>query len=420
MLQRAADQVVESTVADFVGPRVAELDVDPDSHPLDLGATDLRLAQFLAVSGLGRPVLLLDEPDVGLDPQGRGRLHQLIAEQLRDGVAIMMTCHDTSFHGGGRRLRGGGAPHPVPTTGLRADHRVRLAYCEPMTRIHGLDLARAVAIIGMMVAHIGPESFITEGYPSVLFAVLAGVSMGIITANSASVWDARFRLLVRAVLLLAIGLLLAAVQSGILVVLTAIGAAYLLLLPVLRWRTRSLLILLAGLVVLGPLLIAAQTVLWLPWANAAFADLIFGAYPLTAWTTYVLVGLLIHRLALHRQVWLLGVGLGLFALTQFIVEAADFRVSIYDELNFFGAWAQPTPHSGGLLDVLTSAGLSAAVIAACLLACRAGAVVWATYPVRALRCDVVDGVRGARAHHHHRQRHLPQSRRGRRLRLDHV
>jgi len=97
MLQRAADQVVESTVADFVGPRVAELDVDPDSHPLDLGATDLRLAQFLAVSGLGRPVLLLDEPDVGLDPQGRGRLHQLIAEQLRDGVAIMMTCHDTSF-----------------------------------------------------------------------------------------------------------------------------------------------------------------------------------------------------------------------------------------------------------------------------------------------------------------------------------
>jgi len=97
MLQRAADQVVESTVADFVGPRVAELDVDPDEHPLDLGATDLRLAQFLAVSGLGRPVLLIDEPDVGLDPQGRGRLHQLIAEQLRDGVAIMMTCHDTSF-----------------------------------------------------------------------------------------------------------------------------------------------------------------------------------------------------------------------------------------------------------------------------------------------------------------------------------
>lgn len=253
-----------------------------------------------------------------------------------------------------------------------------------MTRIHGLDLARTVAIIGMMVAHIGPESFITEGYPSVLFAVLAGVSMGIITVNSASVRDARFRLLVRAVLLLGIGLLLAAVQSGILVVLTAIGAAYLLLLPVLRWRTRSLFILLAGLVILGPLLIAAQTVLWLPWANAAFADLLFGAYPLTAWTTYVLVGLLIHRLALHRQVWLLGIGLGLFALTQFIVEAADFRVSIYDELNFFGAWAQPTPHSGGLLDVLTSAGLSAAVIAACLLACRVGAVVWATYPVRAL------------------------------------
>lgn len=252
-----------------------------------------------------------------------------------------------------------------------------------MPRIHGLDLARALAIIGMMVAHIGPENPVTDGYPSVLFAVLSGVSMGIITAGSSSIRDARFRLLVRAVLLLGIGLLLAAVQSGILIVLTAIGAAYLLLLPVLRWRTRSLFILLAGLVLLGPLVIAAQAVLWIPWADMGFADLFFGAYPLTAWTAYVLVGLLIHRLALHRQVWLLGVGLGLFALTQFIVEAADFRVSTYDELNFFGAWAQPTPHSGGLLDVLSSAAMSAAVIAACLLACRVGAVVWATYPVRA-------------------------------------
>lgn len=97
MLQRAADQVVEPTVAEFVGSRHVELGLDPDVHPLDLGATDLRLAQFLAVASHGRPVLLADEPDVGLDHRGRARLHELIAGELRAGTALVITCHDESF-----------------------------------------------------------------------------------------------------------------------------------------------------------------------------------------------------------------------------------------------------------------------------------------------------------------------------------
>lgn len=97
MLQRAADQVVESTVADFVGPRVAELEVDPEEHPLDLGATDLRLAQFLSVAELGKRVMLADEPDVGLDPRGRAAMHRLIATNLRERVAMVITCHDAEF-----------------------------------------------------------------------------------------------------------------------------------------------------------------------------------------------------------------------------------------------------------------------------------------------------------------------------------
>ncbi|MDO5670647.1 MAG: ATP-binding cassette domain-containing protein [Corynebacterium sp.] len=97
MVQRAADQVVDSTLAEFIGPRHRELDVDPQTHPLDLGATDLRLAQFLAVAALGRPVLALDEPDVGLDHRGRARMHELIAHELRAGTALVITCHDESF-----------------------------------------------------------------------------------------------------------------------------------------------------------------------------------------------------------------------------------------------------------------------------------------------------------------------------------
>ncbi len=96
-LQRSADQVVDATVGEFVGPRCGELGLDPETHPLDLGATDLRLAQFLAVAARGRPVLAADEPDVGLDHRGRARMHGLIAAELRAGTALILTCHDESF-----------------------------------------------------------------------------------------------------------------------------------------------------------------------------------------------------------------------------------------------------------------------------------------------------------------------------------
>ena len=41
--------------------------------------------------------MLLDEPDVGLDAPSRDRAHDLIAEGLRSGQAVIFTCHDTTF-----------------------------------------------------------------------------------------------------------------------------------------------------------------------------------------------------------------------------------------------------------------------------------------------------------------------------------
>ncbi|MDO5511921.1 hypothetical protein [Corynebacterium sp.] len=253
-----------------------------------------------------------------------------------------------------------------------------------MTRIHGLDLARALAIIGMMAAHMGPEHFLIDGYPSALFAVLSGVSMGIIASRSAGLAQARAALLTRAVILVGLGVVLSAVQFSIAIVLTAIGVSFLLLLPVLAWRTRWQVVLLAALVILGPLIGAAQAALFIPWTSAFFTDLLFGSYPLTAWLTYTLLGLLIHRLALQRETWLLLGGLVVFGLVQGILQVTGLRQSPGDMLNFVGEWLQGEPHSGGLLDVLTSAGLVAAIIGACLLACRVVAIVWATYPLRCL------------------------------------
>lgn len=103
-LQRAADQLAESTVGDFVASdaalaRLAELGVDlnPDEHPLDLPAAHLRLAQLAQVVAQARELVLLDEPDVGLDTPNRARAHALIADALRAGAAVILTCHDASF-----------------------------------------------------------------------------------------------------------------------------------------------------------------------------------------------------------------------------------------------------------------------------------------------------------------------------------
>ncbi|WIM68591.1 ATP-binding cassette domain-containing protein [Corynebacterium breve] len=97
--QHAADQVVDSTVEAFVGDRgiVDKLGFDPEQHPLDLPARDLRLAQLAAVSAQGRDIVLLDEPDVGLDTRGRTQAHELLADALRRGAGVVLTCHDESF-----------------------------------------------------------------------------------------------------------------------------------------------------------------------------------------------------------------------------------------------------------------------------------------------------------------------------------
>ena len=98
-LQRAADQLAESTVGELVGDldAVAALGLDPETHPLDLPAAHLRLAQLAQVFAQNRPLVFLDEPDVGLDAPSRDRAHALIAEGLRRGQAVIFTCHDESF-----------------------------------------------------------------------------------------------------------------------------------------------------------------------------------------------------------------------------------------------------------------------------------------------------------------------------------
>lgn len=289
-----------------------------------------------------------------------------------------------------------------------------------MTRVHGLDLARALALLGMMLNHLGPANQlmvdylgpanpVSDGYPSALFAVLAGVSMGIIARRVApgasehgsdaadNLLRTRFRLVLRGVILFGLGAVLSSVQSAIGEVLTAIGLSYLLLTPVMAWSNRRLSVLLGIVAVFGPLLAMADNVLIFNWTNEWFASLLFGFYPILAWLAYQLTGLLIYRLvvrpadsdeaesgAVRRELGLAGTGLVLLVGVRLLVEIADLRVDPEDTVTALGYYLQGEPHSGGLMDVLGSAGAAMMVIGLCLLICRVGAVVWVTYPLRAM------------------------------------
>ena len=91
-------------------------------------------------------------------------------------------------------------------------------------RIVGVDVARALALLGMMATHILPGRIgldvpwpqqLAGGRASALFAVLAGVSMALVSGRQRPVrgrerYAVSARLAVRALLIGALGLLLGA------------------------------------------------------------------------------------------------------------------------------------------------------------------------------------------------------------------
>ncbi|AKK02215.1 ATP-binding cassette domain-containing protein [Corynebacterium epidermidicanis] len=70
----------------------------PDQHPYDLSARNLRLTQLRMICGLGRPIVLLDEPEVGLDGPGRVEAIELIARHCETpGNGVVLVTHDEDF-----------------------------------------------------------------------------------------------------------------------------------------------------------------------------------------------------------------------------------------------------------------------------------------------------------------------------------
>lgn len=96
-LQSPMDQVLESTIGAWVQEPALIPDLPLEEHPLDVSASQLRVAQVAYAVALRRSILILDEPDTLLDARGRVMVHRLIHNALSASTAIVLTCHDPAF-----------------------------------------------------------------------------------------------------------------------------------------------------------------------------------------------------------------------------------------------------------------------------------------------------------------------------------
>ena len=68
-----------------------------DRHPRDASAGERLLVAVAAVAATGAPVLLLDEPTRGLDPQAKERLLRFLRTRAGDGLVTVLATHDVEL-----------------------------------------------------------------------------------------------------------------------------------------------------------------------------------------------------------------------------------------------------------------------------------------------------------------------------------
>ncbi|MBO1751931.1 DUF418 domain-containing protein [Actinotalea sp. BY-33] len=263
----------------------------------------------------------------------------------------------------------------------------------PSTRLVGIDVARAAAVIGMLLVNSGPKELegpattawaLAHGRASLLFVLLAGVGMTFLTRRRRGRALAGL-LLWRAALLLVLGVLLGMLDHRAQVILPTYAVLFVVALGLVHLRSRWLALLSASLALLGPLaiLVVLQATgrEYVRDDAAAAPDLLetldrlvlTGPYPLVTWAAPFVLGLALGRLDLgatrvQRALVLGGAGgaLASIGLSELLVAGVGMPTSPagFDHLVVMTAHSQmPLWLVGG-----TAAGV--AVLGLCLLAAR--------------------------------------------------
>ena len=298
----------------------------------------------------------------------------------------------------------------------------------PRPRVLGLDAARGLAVLGMVIAHSaltpewgsGPAALLgfVHGRAGILFATVSGVSLAIISGGSRllsgdDLLRARAGILGRALVLLVAAGALSMIPTTIQVLLASYAFWFVLALPALRWRPRTLLIVACCLALVGKLLVTGLP-LWIPtWGygspelggNFVPTLLVTTASPGLVWLAFVLAGMALGRFGLDNARALRGfliAGLALFAgaAAPFVIAAGspaplftDVQRSALPTTGIdqttdpttgvewqYALWSFE-PNSGTVFEVLSSGGLALAVIAGLVLLGRLPWSRWALLPL---------------------------------------
>lgn len=286
--------------------------------------------------------------------------------------------------------------------GRLAEHWQRL---NGHQRIGGVDLARGLAVLGMFAAHllVLPDRVefadadtwlaVVNGRSSILFATLAGVSIGLVTGGVDPLrGDARMtvslRLGVRALALWILGVLLISTGVPVYVILPAYAVLFILAIPLSALTSGPLLLLAAAVAVTMPFAQVALDALPL-WRTPLGNDLALTVgwhYPFTTWIAFVLAGMGVARAGITRlpvQWTLTAAGAALAAAGYGLDAAARAGSGSEPGGSFWSAVWTAEPHSTGVLEVIGSGGFALAVLGVSLLACRT-AVSLVVLPLRAV------------------------------------
>ncbi|MFG2576347.1 DUF418 domain-containing protein [Streptomyces sp. NPDC048481] len=290
-------------------------------------------------------------------------------------------------------------------------------------RLVGVDLARALAVFGMYVVHIGPPlsattgvaswiRYMADGHSSVLFATLAGFSLMLLAGRrepktGLAGRQAKARIAIRAVILLALGTAMATEYGGV-IILGFYGVYFLLALPLVRLRARTLAIIAAACALITPQLAFALTSLLTPsvqqsinaydplrhLSEVGVLDLLLtGFYPALTWMSFVIAGMALGRLDLssgtvRKRLAALGAGLAVTAYGMSLLLAGKdaLRSLAEDGSSSGGSGPMPSgsgamppdggaipdlpsslllkagPHSGTTFDIIGSVGVAILVI----------------------------------------------------------
>ncbi|WP_104312426.1 heparan-alpha-glucosaminide N-acetyltransferase domain-containing protein [Pseudoclavibacter sp. RFBB5] len=295
-------------------------------------------------------------------------------------------------------------------------------------RITGLDLARFLALIGMMATHVwvtnsdGSTPALAAflgGKAAALFAVLAGIGVVLTTRKQRdrrAFGAAALNVFGRGLALMVIGMTLGLVPGPIAVILVYYGLVFWLVAPLLRLSNVSLLMVAtawAGLwpflsmLLRAPLNVGSElgTPSWLDLAHPLEllrGLFVTGTYPVLTWVVYAIVGMVVGRMllvarergtilqlslgltALGSVLALLGVGISMLLAGPFgglsSISASTGAGDQASELFYSAAFgttptesgwflASPAPHSGTTFDLAITAGTSIIAIGLCLAVC---------------------------------------------------